>query len=293
MTWPAAIGLAQTVFRELVVAGSVARQPEPYLITNEAVAAEAFARASRPNGILSAVYTLNAAHSCSIIQPSDLVVDLGCGPAALLCQIARLNQAARFVGIDLSKEMLEIGRDRIDSEGLSNVELHVDDISTLNSIASHSVDVVLSSMSMHHLANFESLESSFQSISRVLRPNGRVFIFDFGRLKHSRSIQYFVDRSIPDNEPILKRDYAMSLRAAFSVDDYKVLTSRHLSNNSRMFTTYPSPFLVVIKSKSDFALSKAVKNDLRGLIRDLPLKRRLDLMQLRAFLGMGGLKWML
>lgn len=285
------LGLIRTVLREMATPVEFSRIPEANLVMDDAGAVEAFDRASQPNGILSAIYAYNIGQSCSVIEPNDTVLDLGCGPATLLLQTARLNPAAKFIGIDLSSEMISRGKGVIERGKIGNVELRIDDIVDLRSLESKSVDVVLSSMALHHLPTFESLERCFVAIDRVLRPSGRVYICDFGRLKHLRSVEYFVGRAIPKDEPILERDYRMSLQAAFTKEEFQKALGRTLGNRAAIYSTAVSALLIIVKSEGSSTVRRAAKAELNRLIDALPSQRRLDFFQLRAFLRLGGLRW--
>ncbi len=284
--------LIRTVWREIVGSQAFVRIPEQNLIMDEVSAVDAFSRVSQSNGMLAAIHAYNLAQSCSVIEPDDTVIDLGCGPATLLLQTAKLNSTAKFIGIDLSSEMIDRGLEQISQEGATNVELRLDDIARLDTIDNESVDVVLSSMALHHLPTIASLEACFASIKRVLRPNGRVYICDLGRLKDLRSIEFLVRRAaIPEDEPIMERDYYFSLQAAFSKTEFNAALLGALDGRARLYSTPFVPSLIFIKSETTTILNRQAKAEVDRIIRELPRGRRLDFVQLRAFLRLSGLRW--
>jgi len=287
------ISLISTIFRELTSSSEFDRVPESCLVMDEPAAVAAFVRAGEPNGVLSGVYAYHLAQSCAAIRPGDAVLDLGCGPANLLVAAARLNPGAHFVGVDLSAGMLDEGRKLIEAAGLQNVELRLDDITKLDSVADGSIDVVLSSMALHHLSDTASLEDCMAAVDRVLAPGGRVYICDFGRLKRVRTVEYFVRRAIPEDEPILGRDYYESLKAAFSKLEIKSALSRLTKHKLRLHSTPVSPIMLVIKTDYDPALAAPTRTEIERMIKRLPRRRRQDLWQLRLFFRMGGLKWVI
>jgi len=81
------------------------------------------------------------------------VLDLGCGPATQLGQLARLNPECDFIGLDLSEPMLQKAGNRVAKLGLSNVEFRRGDISNLDSFDDKSIDAVTSSLALHHPPN--------------------------------------------------------------------------------------------------------------------------------------------
>ncbi len=274
--------LLATVLRELFTLEQFEREPEPDLVMDLDEAVEAFARAGQPNGILSGVHAFYVEHACRMLRPGDRVLDLGCGPAQLLGRIAALNSGASFIGVDYSRPMIEEARRSLDS---SNVELRMDDMTDLSSVETGSVDVVLSSMAMHHLPDTAHLRRCFQAMERVMAPGARVFVADFGRLKSVKSIEYFVRRAVPLDEPRLEHDYRASLRAAFSTEEFSTALTPGLKERVSLYSTAVSPMMVVLMAPFPEGAAAHGGED----IQDLPRERRADYQRLRMFLQLGGM----
>ncbi|BDC50520.1 hypothetical protein F183_A28360 [Bryobacterales bacterium F-183] len=272
--------LATTILRELFTRRGFDRVPEPDLVMDSADAVAAFRRAAGPGGILSGVYAFYLEQASRMLRPGDRVLDLGCGPAVLLSSLARLHPGVQFVGVDLSDGMLQA------SQGTTpaNVSVLLDDMCTLSTVDTGSVDVVLSSMALHHLPDAGHLRQCFAAIHRVLRKDGRVFVSDFGRLRNRKSIGYFVRRAIPPGEDVLARDYAASLTAAFSLDDFRAaLRDSQLGSRVSLYSTVVSPLMVTM-------LTPYPENaDRIQLKRTLPRARWADYSQLRWSLKLGGM----
>ncbi len=62
------------------------------------------------------------------MQPSDLVVDLGCGPGEVTCELARRHAGARFIGVDHSTEAIARARQLVDRLGLTNIRFEQQDV---------------------------------------------------------------------------------------------------------------------------------------------------------------------
>src|SRR2546426_3231099 len=212
---------------------------------NAEEAVSAFARAAAPSGILSGVYAFFVRQACNMIRRGDRVLDLGCGPASLLAAVADWNRDWTFVGVDRSARMIAAGNDVLRARAAGNVELRLDDMTELSSVESGSIDVVLSSMALHHVPDTDHLRRCFDAIERVMAPGAKMFILDFGRLKSLRSVEYFVRRAIPRDEPILEHDYRASLRAAFSTEEFSTALSGRLRQRISIFSTVVSPMMVV------------------------------------------------
>jgi SAM-dependent methyltransferase len=121
------------------------------------------------------------------------VLDLGCGSGSLAANLHR--GGARVCGIDGSPAMLKIARRSLSPD----VELTCADLNNgLPDFQSESFDLVVSSLTIHYLADFSQLA---KEIRRVLRPGGR-FVFsthhpqmDFAQ---SKTKQYFSKERIDD-----------------------------------------------------------------------------------------------
>jgi len=251
-------------------------------------AVSAFVRAGRPNGVLSGVYAFHVEQACNMIRPRDRVLDLGCGPASLLASIALLNQDSSFVGVDLSAAMIAAGNELVRDLTASNVDLRIDDMTKLSSVESASIDVVLSSMAMHHLPDTDHLQQCFDAIERVMAPEAKVFVSDFGRIKNLKSVEYFVGRAIPKDEQILEHDYRASLRAAFSREEFSNALSSRLKQRICIYSTVVSPVMVALMTP--FPESPLDTNGgAHRFVKQLPHNRRADFWQLRLLFRLGGM----
>lgn len=280
--------LLTTLLRELLSSDRFDRVPEPNLVMDSDEVVSAFARAGQADGILSGVYAFYREQACKMIRPGDRVLDLGCGPALLLSSIAALNPDATFVGIDCSAPMIARGTALLRDRARRNVDLRIDDMTELSSVESGSIDVVLSSMALHHLPDADHLHRCFEAIERVMAPEARLFISDFGRLKSLASVEYFVRRTIPTDESILERDYRASLRAAFSTEDFNNALPHRLRQCISIYSTIVSPMMVVLMAPFPQAPSPSTGNA-HGALATLPYNRRADYRQLRLSLRLGGM----
>jgi SAM-dependent methyltransferase len=278
--------LLATLLRETFTSAQFDRIPEPDLIMDSVEAVSAFARAGQPDGILSGVYAFYVEQACRMVRPGDRVLDLGCGSALLLGSVAALNEEVSFVGVDLSDGMIATGKESLRRSGAGNVALRLDDMTELSSVEPGSIDVVLSSMALHHLPDADHLQRCFEAIERVLAPGGRVFISDFGRLKSLKSVEYFVRRAIPPDEPKLEEDYRASLRAAFSREEFDRALSGCMKQRLSIYSTVLSPMMVVLMTP----FPESPRGTHAGRIhKTLPRNRRADYRQLRLSLRLGGM----
>jgi len=96
------------------------------------------------------------------------VLDLGAGTGLFSKHILAKYPHAKFVLYDLADKMLEVAKDRFQA-CLSQFEFVIGDYRTLR--AAHDFDVVISSLSIHHLTDDEK-QTLFRTIYGVLRKPG-------------------------------------------------------------------------------------------------------------------------
>ena len=95
------------------------RVPEPELVMESVEQTTSFSQAGEEDGVLAFLYLYNALQITSVLQPGDRVLDLACGPANQLAQIARLNPDVRFIGLDASPTMLQCAQNTLMRVGFS------------------------------------------------------------------------------------------------------------------------------------------------------------------------------
>jgi ubiquinone/menaquinone biosynthesis C-methylase UbiE len=281
--------IAAIIVREFLARKRCPRIPEPSLVMNDEQQVAAYTLAGREAGVMAPIYLHHCAHICDVVRPGDTVVDLACGPATQLAMVARLNPGTRFIGIDLSAEMLDRAERHIRELSLTNVELRRGDITALYSLADHSIDAFTSTMALHHLSGQAALERVFLEIARVIRINGGLYLVDFGRLKTLRSIEDFAYQYADRQPEQFTIDYLNSLKAAFSKEEFAA-ASRPVSNMARLATTLAVPYMVSIKSPARREPDPGLKDGLRAILCALPPHHRKDYRDLKRFFRLGGLK---
>lgn len=281
--------LIPTFLRELLVERSLPREPEPDLVMDDPAQVAAYGEAGRIDGVMAAVYLFHSARVSQVIQGYGTVLDLGCGPVTQLAQIAELNPAIQFTGVDLSPTMLADAEHHIQALGLGNVAFRPGDITTLDGIADQSMDAVMSTMALHHLPTLQHLEDCFASVRRVLKPGGALYLTDFGRLKSLKSVIFFAYMNARHQPHLFSLDYERSLRAAFLREEFEILAARHLPGDAEVLSTFKVPFLVLVKT-ADKPLPRELRDHVKAMRLTLKPRYRRDLDDLRTFFRLGGLK---
>ena len=285
------VSVLKTVCRELTTKKRSKRVNEPDLVMDDPDKVAAYTRAGREDGVMAPVYLFHCAQICEIVRPGDTVIDLGCGPATQLAMVARLNPNTNFIGIDLSPDMLDRAHEYINGQALGNVKFRTEDITQLTSIHDQSVEAVISTVALHHLPDVETLEKTFSEIRRVLKPDGGVYIVDFGHLKAEKSIHSFAYQYADRQPELFTLDYLYSLQAAFTKQDFKRLGKEYLDGIAKVYSTFLIPFMVAIKSqRRSRGYDIDVVRQLHKIRDQLPSHHKTDLADLRTFFRMGGLR---
>jgi ubiquinone/menaquinone biosynthesis C-methylase UbiE len=134
------------------------------------------------------------------VAPKDAtVLDAGCGSGRLAVQIARRRPDLQVQGIDLEPGMVAVATRRAEQENLaSRVRFSVADLADLP-LPDHSVDLIVSTASLHHWADVGAVVAS---LGRVLRSGGQLWIYDFrlvpaGRVRSAaRNLGSRADRTL-------------------------------------------------------------------------------------------------
>jgi ubiquinone/menaquinone biosynthesis C-methylase UbiE len=106
----------------------------------------------------------------------DVVLDIGCGTARALAQLASSGRSGvQWIGIDPAENMRKLAANR--TQRLSGIRI-LDGCFETIPLASKSVDYLFSIFAFHWTTN---LEASVRELSRVLKPSGEMDLFFIGR----------------------------------------------------------------------------------------------------------------
>ena len=119
----------------------------------------------------------------------QIILDVATGTADMAIMAFELLRPKKIIGIDISEQMLELGRKKVEKEGLSElIQLQRGDSETIN-FPDNSFDAVMVAFGVR---NFENLENGLKEMLRVLKPGSKLVVLEFSRprIKIFRSLYY-------------------------------------------------------------------------------------------------------
>jgi arsenite methyltransferase len=281
-------GLLCTFARELISMDIQARGNPPTQSLSGATISEGLANGGNIDGRYASGYLYHTARISQTIYRAERCLDLGAAPGCQLLQLAPLHPDTQFIGIDRSEILLEDALTNTKKKKISNVEWLEDDITSLSKIETDSVDAVISTMTLHDLQNLEEVVRCLNSVKRVLKPGGAVYIEDYGRLKSKKSVHYFNTVNGHTCADAFSQLNVCSLTAAFKIKELRAAFTDALPD-VRMFSTFLVPFLNVAKTP-DRSLPPELKQRINDMRLVLSPKKRANLDDLRTFFRLGGWK---
>jgi arsenite methyltransferase len=145
-------------------------------------------------------------------KKGDVVIDLGSG-AGNDCFVARalVGEEGKVIGIDMTKEMIELARKNADKLGYKNVQFRFGDIENMP-VTSKKADVVISNCVLNLVPDKDMAVSE---ICRVLKVGGHFCISDI-----------VVEGTLPDKIRNAAAMYAGCVAGALTKDQYMELIAK-------------------------------------------------------------------
>jgi demethylmenaquinone methyltransferase/2-methoxy-6-polyprenyl-1,4-benzoquinol methylase len=111
-------------------------------------------------------------------EKAKVILDVATGTADLALEASRQLDPEKIIGLDISNEMLEIGRNKIRKKALDQlITLQEGDSENLP-FSDNTFDAITVAFGVR---NFENLEKGLEEMYRVLKPDGKVVILEFSQ----------------------------------------------------------------------------------------------------------------
>ncbi len=190
------------------------RTPEPEELMDEAEQALAYAEAdfSASNTQFMALF-----HQLHPQDFSGKVLDLGCGPADIPIRFARQYPQAEIHALDGAQAMLNLAQQAIDKEALSDqISLHCHYLPATE--LDKDFDAILSNSLLHHLRDPLDL---WRSIQHAATTGALILVMDLLRPETPQQVNSLLNTYASDAPDVLRRDFAASLHAAYTVEEVR------------------------------------------------------------------------
>lgn len=153
---------------------------------------------------------------------SARVLDAGTGTARIPVLLCQMRPHWQVFGIDLAKNMLQIGSQHVEQAGLQQIVLELVDAKQLP-YKNEYFNMVVSNSLVHHLPDPLPF---FREVSRVLQPNGAILIRDLIRPPDEETMNNLVASIGVEYDTHQKQLFHDSLHAALTLAEVKQLISQ-------------------------------------------------------------------
>ncbi len=111
------------------------------------------------------------------LQPK-VILDMATGTADVALEIAKQLDPEKIIGMDISTEMLEVGRKKIKKQNLEGlIQLQEGDSENLP-FQDNTFDAVTVAFGVR---NYQNLKKGMLEMNRVLKPGGKIMILEFSQ----------------------------------------------------------------------------------------------------------------
>ena len=105
------------------------------------------------------------------IQKGETILDLACGPGFFSQEF--LKKGAKVIGVDISKELIEIAKSSIQEDQRGRILYFVSSANDLKFLKDESLDKAVIVLAIQ---NMENVQGVFNECGRVLKENGKLFL---------------------------------------------------------------------------------------------------------------------
>jgi demethylmenaquinone methyltransferase/2-methoxy-6-polyprenyl-1,4-benzoquinol methylase len=148
------------------------------------------------------------------------VLDVATGTGDLALGLARAIPTATVTGVDLSADMLAIGRRKIEKKGLTNVAALIEGDGEHLPFATGAFEAVTTGFGIR---NFENIPAGLAEMYRVLQPGGSVHILEFSMPRETlfgALYHFYFRRMLPFIGGLLTGEYKAYRYLQRSVEDF-------------------------------------------------------------------------
>jgi len=160
-------------------------------------------------------------------HPGAAVLEIGPGPGWAGINLLRRRNDLNLTGIEASSDMIRVASANASKEGFAKTKYIIGIVENMNQFIDSQFDLVISRDSLHH---WTDPRRAFKEISRVLKPEGNLYIHDSRRdmALPGRIIVSVFSRFIPKN---MAFHWKASIAASYTPVEIRRLLSEAGVNN--------------------------------------------------------------
>ena len=126
---------------------------------------------------IDTIWRKKAINELKSIHPKK-ILDVATGTGDVAIEMTKRLHPDEIIGLDISKEMLEVGKKKIAKRNLSDIiKMEVGDSENLR-FENNTFDAITVAFGVR---NFENLEKGIKEMNRVLKKDGKLIVLEFSR----------------------------------------------------------------------------------------------------------------
>ncbi len=178
------------------------------------------------------VNNIFADRAVELLPEEGLILDLGTGTARIPILILKRNPKLKIVAVDLSENMLRVGRDNLLREGFEEkIILEIIDAKKMK-YPDAKFDGVISNSLIHHIPDPMPV---FQEINRIVKKEGAILIRDLFRPVNLHIVEELVKAYAGDADEHQKKLFRDSLIASFTSTEIESIVKGAKINNVKIY----------------------------------------------------------
>jgi SAM-dependent methyltransferase len=152
------------------------------------------------------------------------VLDLACGGGQFLFTLAERIPQLELVGLDASRDMLELCRARAAASATPERFSFIQgDMTDLCAIPDGAFSLTTWTYAAHHTRDLAQVAATLREMARVTAPDGAMLVLDLGRLKTPALNAWYVSWAGRSYSPGLLAEFRDSMNAAYTAGELRGL----------------------------------------------------------------------